>query len=121
MPTIDYKEIEKRKSETPQQSAQRLKDGIKADLAKINAANAKVYKSPLEQSQAIVSSGINLTPPSQGRVKNYDQDKFEDIIDFISINRADNVPLGDIQNQLLEDYGPDYEELVRHALSKWAE
>lgn len=116
MPTIDYKEIEKRKTETPQQSAARLHDELKAWRDQLNAQNNRVYKSPLEQSEA-----LNQLPQGTQKIKNWDEDKYNEIVDFISTYRGDGVPLGDIQNQLLEDYGPEYTDLVRHALSKWAE
>ena len=57
----------------------------------------------------------------QPKVKNWDENKYNDMIDYISLYRGDGVDMGDIQNQLLSDYGKDYEDLVKYALSKWAE
>lgn len=68
-----------------------------------------------------ISEIPNIQKPNIQKVKNWDENKYNEIVDFISTYRGDNVSLGDIQNQLLEDYGPDYEDLVRHAISKWAE
>lgn len=65
---------------------------------------------------------VNLFYPNQpAKVKNWNEKKYNDIVDFISIYRGDGVPMGDIQNQLLEDYGSEYEDLIRYAVSKWAE
>jgi len=79
------------------------------------------YKSPLEQANDIIKGDKpTALKPIRATQQAFDKEKFDDIIDFISIYRGDGVSLEDIQNQLLEDY-PDDQELVRHALSKWAE
>lgn len=65
--------------------------------------------------------GDAITIRDNAHVKNFDLNKFNDIIDKIDYGRANKQSLGSIQDSLLKEYGPDYEDLVRHALSKWAE
>lgn len=96
---------------SPKQAQERLNKDL--PFQKLKYKPQEVFKNPLAQSEALI--------PQQTKVKNWDEDKYNEIVDFISTYRGDNVPLGDIQNQLLEDYGSDYEDLVRYALDKWAE
>lgn len=53
MPNIDYAEIQKRKSETPAQSAARLREENRQWREELNRKNAQVYKSPLDLANAL--------------------------------------------------------------------
>ena len=91
------------------------------DLVSSGESLVKKYKNPIEQANDIIKGDKpTALKPIRATQKSFDKEKYDDIVDFISIYRGDGVSLEDIQNQLLEDY-PDDQELVRHALSKWAE
>lgn len=70
MPQIDYNEIERRKNETPEQSAARLWEQLRREREALNLANGnKVYKSPLEQANQLADDDITPYEKSKYLVK----------------------------------------------------
>lgn len=100
---------------------------------------SEIYKTPLEQASKMIKGDkpvlgkrvkvtykpekkeIKVVEPQTMPVKNFNRQKYQDIMDVISTYRSENVPMEDIVGSLLEEYGPDHEELINYAASKWAE
>ena len=101
---MKFKDLNRAKAayENGEISLGELDDNALAEVQKRN------FKNPLKLANEIEKTA-------------FDENKYNEMIDFIANQRANNISLPNVKEMMDKKYGSNYKDMIEYAFSKWAE